>query len=131
MTEKQLVQKASEARKNSYSPYSSFSVGAALLTENGECFTGANIENVSYGLTSCAERNAFFSAVFNGHRSFTAIAIIGDGKTYLPPCGACRQVMAEFCHKDFKIILAKNEDDYIVKTLDEILPLSFSEEDMK
>ncbi len=130
MNEKELVISAIEAQKNSYSPYSKFSVGAALLCDDGEIVTGTNIENVSFGLTNCAERTAFFKAVSEGKRKFKAIAVVG-GDTYLPPCGACRQVMAEFCDRDFKVIFAKNENDYIVKTLEEILPFSFSEEDMK
>lgn len=130
MDNKQLVKIAKEIQKNSYSPYSKFSVGAALLCEDGEVFTGVNVENVSFGLTNCAERTAFFKAISEGKRNFTKIAITG-GDTYLSPCGACRQVMAEFCKKDFEVIFAKSEDDFIVKTLDEILPFSFSEEDMK
>lgn len=130
MNEKVLVQKAIEAQKNSYSPYSGFSVGAALLCTDGEVFTGVNVENVSFGLTNCAERTAFFKAISEGKRNFEAIAIVG-GDTFLPPCGACRQVMAEFCDEKFKVIFAKNENDYIVKTLGEILPFSFSEVDMK
>ncbi len=130
MNEKELVLSAINAKKNSYSPYSSFPVGAALLCSDGEIITGANIENVSFGLTVCAERTAFFKAVSEGKKDFIAIAVAG-GDTFLPPCGACRQVMAEFCKKDFKIIFVKNENEYIVKTLEEILPFSFSEEDMK
>ncbi len=130
MDNKELILKAIETRKNSYSPYSKFSVGAALLCDDGEVFTGVNVENVSFGLTNCAERTAFFKAISEGKRKFSKIAIVG-GETYLSPCGACRQVMAEFCSKDFEVIFAKNENDYIVKTLQEILPFSFSEEDMK
>ena len=130
MDNKELVLKAIDAKKNSYSPYSKFSVGAALLCDDGEVFTGVNVENVSFGLTNCAERTAFFKAISEGKRGFAKIAIAG-GDTYLPPCGACRQVMAEFCDKDFEVIFAKNENDYIIKTLGEILPFSFSEEDMK
>lgn len=130
MKDKELILKAKEAQKKSYSPYSSFPVGAALLTEDGEIYTGVNIENASFGLTNCAERTAIFKAVSEGKTHFKTIAIVGKD-TYLPPCGACRQVMAEFCKKDFRIIMAKNEEDYIVKTLEEILPLSFGESDMK
>ncbi len=130
MKVKELVLKAIDAKKNSYSPYSQFSVGAALLCDDGEIFTGVNVENISFGLTNCAERTAFFKAISEGKRKFTAIAVAG-GDTYLPPCGACRQVMAEFCDKAFKVIFVKNENEYIVKTLEEILPFSFSGEDMK
>lgn len=130
MSEKELALKAIDAKKNSYSPYSDFPVGAALLSEDGEIFTGVNVENISFGLTNCAERTAFFKAISEGKRKFTAIAVAG-GDSYLPPCGACRQVMAEFCDRDFKVIFVKSENEYIVKTLEEILPFSFSEEDMK
>lgn len=130
MNEKSLVQKAIEVQKNSYSPYSKFPVGAALLCSDGEIFTGVNVENVSFGLTNCAERTAFFKAISEGKRDFKAIAIVG-GDTFLAPCGACRQVMSEFCDENFKVIFAKNENEYIVKTLGEILPFSFSEVDMK
>lgn len=130
MNEKTLILEAINAQKNSYSPYSNFSVGAALLCSDGEIITGVNIENASFGLTNCAERTAFFKAVSEGKKEFSAIAVVG-GDTYLPPCGACRQVMSEFCDKNFKVIFAKNENEYIVKTLEEILPFSFSEEDMK
>ncbi len=130
MNDKKLILCAMEARKNSYSPYSEFPVGAALLCKNGEVVTGVNIENVSYGLTNCAERTAFFKAVSEGKREFFAIAVVG-GDTFIPPCGACRQVMSEFCDKNFRVIFAKNENEFIVKTLEEILPFSFSEEDMK
>ncbi|MBE6784543.1 MAG: cytidine deaminase [Ruminococcaceae bacterium] len=130
MNEKELILRAIEIKKNSYSPYSDFAVGAALLCADGEVFTGVNVENVSFGLTNCAERTAFFKAVSEGKRTFEAIAIVGKD-TYLSPCGACRQVMAEFCDENFRIIFAKNENDYIVKTLGEILPFSFTEVDMK
>lgn len=130
MNEKELIIKAVEAQKNSYSPYSNFAVGAALLSTGGKVFTGVNVENVSFGLTNCAERTAFFKAISEGEKDFEAIAIVG-GDTYLSPCGACRQVMAEFCDENFKVIFAKNKDDFIIKTLGEILPFSFSEVDMK
>ncbi len=130
MTEKELILKAIEAQKNSYSPYSNFAVGAALLCSDDTVYTGVNIENASFSLTNCAERTAFFKAVSESKRDFSMIAVVGDN-TYLPPCGACRQVMAEFCDKNFRIIFAKNENDYIVKTLEEILPFSFGESDMQ
>lgn len=130
MDEKELVLKAIDVKKNAYSPYSNFSVGAALLCEDGEIFTGVNVENVSFGLTNCAERTAFFKAISEGKRKFKAIAVSG-GDSFLPPCGACRQVMAEFCDEKFKVIFVKNENEYIIKTLEEILPFSFSEVDIK
>ena len=129
-----LIQKAVSMLNFSYVPYSRFHVGAALLTSDDQIYTGCNIENASFGPSNCAERTAFFKAVSEGKKSFKAIAIVGgpDGKIkdYCPPCGVCRQVMSEFCNADFKIILAKNTEDYIVKTLDEILPLRFGAEDI-
>lgn len=124
-----LTEKAIEARSASYSPYSSFAVGAALLCADGTIYTGANIENASYTPTVCAERVAFFAAVHDGHREFSAIAIVG-GKAgepiseYCPPCGVCRQVMGEFCDGDFKIILSDGKTPRIM-TLDEIFPSRF------
>jgi cytidine deaminase len=106
VTQRQLVEAAVEAAANAYNPYSKFSVGAALLGKNGEIFVGTNVENASYGLTICAERTAFFSAITAGCREFSAIAIVASGERPPPPCGACRQVMAEFCSGDFEILLA-------------------------
>lgn len=129
-----LARLALEARAAAYSPYSSFSVGAALLTSDGRVYTGANIENASYTPTICAERVAFFKAVNAGERDFAAIAIAG-GKTgdgagsYTPPCGVCRQVMAEFCSDDFEIILA-SDGGYVTKTLSELLPFGFDKENL-
>lgn len=124
-----LIAKATEARERSYSPYSDFSVGAALLTADGDIYTGANIENASFTPTVCAERAAFFSAIFDGKRDFRAIAIVGgkrggEGEKCCPPCGVCRQVMSEFCEGDFQIILGGGEEP-LVLTLDEIMPLRF------
>lgn len=133
---KELVKKALEAQKFSYSPYSSFQVGAALLTKSGKIYTGCNIENAAYSPTNCAERTAFFKAVSEGETKFEAIAIVGSTKDakenereYCAPCGVCRQVMAEFCNiKDFKVILGKSEDDYKIYTLEEVLPLAFTKD---
>lgn len=128
-----LAKAACEARKNAYAPYSHFTVGAALLSENGQFFCGTNVENASYGATLCAERTAFSYAVSQGFRRFTAIAIAGakqnENATSCAPCGICRQVMAEFCQKDFKIILVNQNDpaSSLVKTLDELLPASFNQ----
>ena len=124
-----LVEAAIAAREASYAPYSNFSVGAALLCADGSVFTGANIENASFSPTICAERVAFFSAVHNGHREFSAIAIVGGNagmeiSEFCPPCGVCRQVMSEFCKGDFKIILSDGKTNKVV-TLDEILPARF------
>ena len=122
-----LVKQAIAAAENSHSPYSKFRVGAALLAEDGSIFCGTNVENASYGLTICAERSAFFAAVTAGYRKFTAIAIVATGATPPAPCGACRQVMAEFCSGDFEIVLAtiENPADIQIYTLDNMLPHRF------
>ena len=128
--ETELVRQALEARKLAYSPYSGYTVGAALLTVDGHRYLGGNIENASYGATNCAERTAFFKAVSEGERKFTAIAIAGgiageDPVEYAYPCGICRQVMQEFCTDDFVIYVVKNEQDYQSYTLKELLPYGF------
>mgnify|MGYP000951111538 CR=1 FL=1 len=123
-----LIDTAIEQLKFSYTPYSNFKVGAALLAKNGEIFTGCNIENASYTPTNCAERTAFFKAVSEGVREFRAICIVGgkDGKEYTAPCGVCRQVMMEFCDpKTFQIILAVDKERYEIYTLEELMPLGF------
>ena len=135
---KELVKKALEAQKFSYSPYSNYQVGVGLLSKSGKIYTGCNIENAAFSPTNCAERTAFFKAVSEGELQFEAIAIVGspkgakeDEREYCAPCGVCRQVMAEFCNiKDFKVILGKSEDDYKVYTLEEILPLAFTKDDL-
>ncbi len=126
----ELLNKAIEARDGAYAPYSDFHVGAALLCKDGEIFTGANVENASYGGAICAERVAITAAVTNGHREFTAIAIVGAPIGQAPtesclPCGFCRQVMREFCSDDFEIIVADGEGAKVF-TLGELLPHSFS-----
>lgn len=131
----ELARAAEAAREASYCPYSSFAVGAALLTADGEVFTGANIESSSYTPTVCAERVAFFTAVHKGCRDFRAIAIVGgksgEGLTeFCPPCGVCRQVMAEFAGADFEIILY-NGSDIKIYTLAEIFPASFTKDNLK
>ena len=125
-----LIDTAIEQLKFSYTPYSNFKVGAALLAKNGEIFTGCNIENASYTPTNCAERTAFFKAVSEGVREFRAICIVGgkDGKLteYTAPCGVCRQVMMEFCDPEtFQIILAVDKERYEIYTLEELMPLGF------
>ena len=114
----------------SYAPYSNFHVGAALLTSEGKIYTGCNIENAAYGPSNCAERTAIFKAVSEGKKKFEAIAIVGgkNGKieNFCPPCGVCRQVLAEFCKKDFEIVLAKSTNEYKIMTLEQLLPESFS-----
>lgn len=127
---KQLVKAAYEAQKMAYAPYSHWVVGAALLTAEGKIYKGCNIESATFSPTVCAERTAFFKAVSEGERHFSAIAIVGNaegtamGKADVcPPCGVCRQVMTEFCGGDFEIVLAKSYDDYAVYTLAELMPL--------
>ena len=131
MRNAELINLALEARAKSYSPYSGFSVGAALLCKSGKVFTGCNIENSGYSATNCAERTAIFKAVSEGEKEFEKIAVVGGNSSdimpvgYCSPCGICRQVMREFCNSDFEIIIAKNESDYKVMTLSELLPMSF------
>ena len=127
---KELITKALSMRKMSYTPYSHFNVGAALLSKDGRIFTGCNIENASFTPTNCAERTAFFKAVSEGVKEFEAIVIAGgpadkEPEDFCPPCGVCRQVMSEFCDDDFKIILAKSETEYMTCTLKDSLPERF------
>ena len=133
MNHQELYSLAESARKKAYAPYSHFTVGAALLTKEGKVYLGCNIENAAYGAVNCAERTAFFTAVCEGERDFAAIAIAGgrEGKTgdVCAPCGICRQVMAEFCQADFEVILASGEGVKVYR-LDEILPLSFTKENL-
>ncbi len=133
---KTLLDRAVEARGFSYSPYSHYMVGAALLTKNGEIITGCNVENAAYGPSNCAERTAFFTGVSKGLREFRAIAIAGGKRNgesdFAYPCGVCRQVMAEFCDPDsFYIIVGKSREDYRVHTLRELLPESFGAANLK
>lgn len=129
MRKEELIGNAMAAMKNAYSPYSEFCVGAALLTKKGKVYTGCNIENSSYSATNCAERTAFFSAVKNGERQFSAIAVVGGKKgrveNYCSPCGVCRQIMSEFCDKNFKIYLY-NGVEIKTYTLGELMPDAFS-----
>lgn len=130
-----LVGKAILAREQSYCPYSNFAVGAALLTDHGAVYSGANIESASYTPTVCAERVAFFSAVHAGERNFSAIAIVGGKKdapisSFTPPCGVCRQVMTEFCDKDFTILLCDGSEIRSY-TLGELFPESFGSDKLR
>ncbi|GAA0789006.1 cytidine deaminase [Hathewaya limosa] len=131
VNEKLLVEKAIEARNMAYAPYSNFKVGAALITEDGSIYTGCNVENVSYGASNCAERTAIFKAVSEGHHTINMLAVVGDEKDYTYPCGICRQVILEFASENFKIIIIKNKEEYMVKTLNEIMPYAFSKEALK
>jgi cytidine deaminase len=130
MTPEKLLELAREAMTHAYAPYSGYCVGAALLCADGTVYGGCNIENASYSPTNCAERTAFFKAVFDGKRDFTAIAVVGgkDGVITgaFPPCGVCRQVMREFCRDDFMIYIGGAGESYQALTLAQILPYSFS-----
>lgn len=132
MTEKELCRTAIEAMQKSYAPYSGYRVGAALLTADGAVYTGCNIENASYTPTVCAERTAIFKAVSEGVRHFAAIAVAGGKDGVLsgafPPCGVCRQVMAEFCTPDFTVLVVTGKDDFKKYTLSELLPSGFGPE---
>lgn len=135
MNNTELINKALSAREKSYSPYSDFAVGAALLCKNGKVYSGCNIENSGYSATNCAERTAFFKAVSEGETEFIRIAVVGGHKNnpidnYCSPCGICRQVMKEFCEPDFEIIMAKSEDDFISMTLSELLPMAFDKREV-
>ncbi len=131
ITEKELAQKAVEAKTNAIPTYSNFHVGAALLTRDDKIIIGANIENASYGLTMCAERVAVFTALIQGERNFKAIAIAGDSENYLPPCGACRQILLEFCGKDLDVIMVNNSGKSKKMKMADLLPFSFDEEFLK
>jgi cytidine deaminase len=125
MTIEELIALAVEAREYAYAPYSAFRVGAALLTKSGQVFTGANVENASYGLTVCAERNAMFKAVNAGRQDFATLVIVGSAEGMVYPCGACLQVMAEFAPQ-LKIVVTDQRLAYKVFSLSEMLPQIFN-----
>jgi cytidine deaminase len=132
---KELIEAAQLARRHAYAPYSHFCVGAALLCKDGTVYTGCNIENAAYTPTNCAERTAFFKAVSEGEREFTAIALVAGaddgGQQYTTPCGVCRQVMAEFTDPaSFRIISAKSANEYKTYTLQQLFPESFGPKDL-
>ena len=118
------IKDAFDARNNAYAPYSGFKVGAALLCKNGKVYKGCNIENASYPVTLCAERAAIASAISDGNTEFSAIVIVG-GDDFCPPCGMCRQALAEFADGDFTVVLAKSENELKVYKLSELLPETF------
>lgn len=130
MTKEELARKAVEAMGHAYAPYSGYLVGAALLTADDTVYQGCNIENASFTPTVCAERTAFFKAIYDGKRDFRAIAVVGGkGGTvtgFFPPCGVCRQVMREFCRDDFEVYLVGKDNEIKALTLKDILPYSFS-----
>ncbi len=125
----ELIEIAKEVREQAYAPYSNFKVGAVLVTKNGKVFTGVNVENASYGLTNCAERTAIFKAVSEGERDFDTLVVIANTDKPVAPCGACRQVMAEF--GNFKVILANTKGDWIETTVQELLPYGFDKSDLE
>lgn len=138
MSDRELIESALRARRFSYSPYSHFAVGAALLTKSGKVFTGCNIESAAYSPTVCAERTAVYKAVSEGERAFAAIAIVAGRAeetdvllNFAAPCGVCRQVLSEFDGGDLRILLAKSPDEFRVYTLGELFPLRFSAEGMR
>lgn len=131
MDKNMLIEKAIEARSKAYVPYSKFQVGAAVLTSNDHVFLGCNVENASYGLTNCAERTAIFKAVSEGDTEIKAIAVVGDTEGPISPCGACRQVIAEFATDETKIYLANLNGVVTESTISEILPGYFSSKDME
>lgn len=133
MTPGELMERAKHAMTHAYAPYSGYQVGAALLCADGSVYEGCNIENAAFSPTVCAERTAFFKAVYDGRREFAAMAVCG-GKNgvitgFFPPCGVCRQVMSEFCKPDFTLYLVGADGEYKICTLGEILPLAFSSEE--
>ena len=134
MTNLELMKAAAKAREYSYSPYSGFKVGAALLTKSGKEFTGCNVENAAYSPTNCAERTAVFKAVSEGEREFLAIAIVGgkgeELSDFCAPCGVCRQVLAEFTDENFRILLGTPEQ-FSVYSMKEILPYSFGKNNLE
>lgn len=132
MDNQELIKAAMEAKEHAYVPYSHFRVGAALLARDGRVFQGCNIENAGYTPTNCAERTAFFKAVYEGVRDFEAIAVNGDAEDYLYPCGVCRQVMAEFCDpKTFRILVSNKNGAYLEYTLEQIFPGAFTPEELE
>lgn len=132
MDNQELIKAAMEAKEHAYVPYSHFRVGAALLARDGRVFQGCNIENAGYTPTNCAERTAFFKAVYEGVRDFEAIAVNGDAEDYLYPCGVCRQVMAEFCDpKTFRILVSNKNGAYLEYTLEQLFPGAFTPEELE
>ncbi len=130
MDKHQLINEALSGREKAYAPYSHFQVGAAIVTKEGKIYKGCNIENASYGLTNCAERTAIFKAVSEGQKEFTMLAIVADTDGPVSPCGACRQVIAEFCDPNMPVILANLKGDIRETTVKELLPFAFSSEDI-
>lgn len=130
MNKEKLLQASITAREHAYVPYSKFPVGAALLADDGTVYLGCNIENSAYSMTNCAERTAFFKAVSEGVHTFSALAVSGDTEGPISPCGACRQVIAEFCDGDMPVYLTNLQGDVRETTVKELLPGAFKKEDI-
>ncbi len=130
MNEKELIEEAKKARDMAYAPYSTFQVGAALLTTDGKVYRGCNIENAAYSMCNCAERTALFKAFSEGERGFEMLAVIADTDRPVAPCGACRQVISELCPRDMKVVLTNLKGDVQQLTVEELLPGAFSKEDL-
>ncbi|MDN4074800.1 MULTISPECIES: cytidine deaminase [Fictibacillus] len=130
MEKENLIKEAVSAREFAYVPYSKFKVGAALLTKDGKVYRGANIENAAYSVTNCAERTALFKAVSEGDKAFAALAVVAETDRPVPPCGACRQVISEFCPPGMKVYLTNLKGDIKETTVEELLPGAFSPGDL-
>ncbi|AUI71267.1 cytidine deaminase [Companilactobacillus alimentarius] len=130
ISEKRLFDLASKAMDHAYAPYSNYAVGAAIICEDGQIYTGVNVENASYGLTNCAERTAIFKAVSEGATKVRAILVVNNTAEMSKPCGACRQVMSEFMEPDNIVFLANKDNEFKEYSFKQILPLAFSDEDM-
>ncbi|HJF31333.1 MAG TPA: cytidine deaminase [Sporosarcina psychrophila] len=130
MNVEKLLAESKKAREKAYVPYSKFPVGAALLADDGTIYHGCNIENSAYSMTNCAERTAFFKAVSDGIRTFKALAVVGDTEGPVSPCGACRQVIAEFCDGSMPVYLTNLNGDVEETTVAKLLPGAFSKEDL-
>ena len=127
-----LLELAEKAKENAYVPYSKFKVGAALLTKSGKVYTGCNVEVASFGATNCAERTAIFTGLNDGAKKIKALAVVGDLENFTYPCGICRQVMVEFMEdENMDVIIIKNEKEYIIKKIKELLPGAFTKKDLE
>lgn len=130
MNDQQLIEQAKLARERAYVPYSNFKVGAALLTEDGDVIHGCNIENAAYSMTNCAERTALFKALSDGKKAFLKIAVVADSERPVPPCGACRQVLAELCPPEMPVILTNLSGQRFETTVEALLPGAFQAKDL-
>ncbi|PEI83516.1 cytidine deaminase [Bacillus toyonensis] len=131
MDKKKYIEEANKMLSKAYIPYSKFPVGAALVTKEGKIYTGCNIENASYGLCNCAERTAIFKAVSEGERDFSYLVITGETDGPISPCGACRQVIAEFCDQKMRVLLTNVKGDEKEVTVEQLLPGAFTIDDLK